>query len=209
MNLFMFGIIIMAFVMITAKRIGSLITAFSLQSFFLFLLTFTAAVTEQNIELYIVASLILIIKVALAPFFLRRIVRKIGVSENLGLILNPLLSLAAALILTYASYLLARKVMPPQSAFVNPLALSLSVILTGLLLMVIRLKAVSQIIGLLVMENGTFLAAVVLCGSMPFLIEITIFFDIFMLVIILGIFVYKINQLFTHIDVDKLKVLKG
>ncbi len=209
MHLFLFGIIILGFVMVGAKRVRSLIAGFSGQSFFLFLLTLAAAVQERAAELFVVAALILAVKVVLIPYVLRRIVERIGIGENLGLMLNPLLSLVVALLLTYGAYLFARRMMPPGAAQTTTLALSISVMLTGLLLMVSRLKAVSQIVGLLVMENGSFLAAVALCGHMPFLLEIVIFFDILMLVIILGIFVFKINQLFTHIDVDKLTVLKG
>ena len=75
--------------------------------------------------------------------------------------------------------------------------------------MISRMKAISQIIGLLVMENGLFLIASSISGGMPFFVEIAIFFDIFLCVIILEIFVYKINKLFTHIDVDKLTQLRG
>jgi len=82
-------------------------------------------------------------------------------------------------------------------------------VLTGVFIMIFRMKAIAQVVGLLVMENGLFLTAVTLCGSMPFFVEIAIFFDVFMCAIILGIFVFRINELFTHIDVDKLTRLKG
>jgi hydrogenase-4 component E len=75
--------------------------------------------------------------------------------------------------------------------------------------MIFHRKALTQIIGLLVMENGLFLAASAVSGGMPFFVEIAIFFDVFVCVIILGVFVYKINSLFTHIDVNKLTQLKG
>ena len=92
-----------------------------------------------------------------------------------------------------------------NSAFI----VSISMVLIGIFIMVFRMKALAQIIGLLVMENGLFLLAATISGGMPFFVEIAIFFDIFLCVIILDIFVYKINRLFTHIDVDKLTELKG
>jgi hydrogenase-4 component E len=209
MQLFLFGIIIMSFYMVTTKRIRSLIGGFSLQSFFLFLLTLTLGLGKGQGELLFVAALILAVKVILIPYFLRCIVDRINVSDQLGLFINPMLSLIAALLLTYVAYLFARTVMPLGDPHISAFAVSLSVMLIGLFLMVFRLKAVTQIVGLLLMENGSFLAAIALCGSMPFLLEITLFFDILVCAIILGIFVYRINQLFTHIDVDKLTVLKG
>lgn len=164
----------------------------------------------MSAELFVIAGFILVLKVALIPYFLRRIVRQIGVDESLGLFINPLLSLVIALLLTHLAYLFARHVLPPGDGVqISALAISLAVMLTGLFLMFARLKAVPQIVGLLSMENGSFLAAVALCGNMPFLLDITLFFDILMCVIILGIFVYRIKRVFTHIDIDKLTVLKG
>jgi hydrogenase-4 component E len=210
MELFMFGVIVMAYVMVIAKRIQTLVTGFALQSLFLFILVLKMAAFEKSAELLVIAGLIGVLKVALIPWLLGRIVRQIRVNENLGLVVNPMLSLVISLLLTYLAYLFASNVMYLQGKpLISAFAISLSVMLIGLLLMVVRLKAIAQVVGILVMENGAFLAAVALCGSMPFLLDIVIFFDIFVCVIILGIFMFRINQLFTHIDVDKLTTLKG
>lgn len=75
--------------------------------------------------------------------------------------------------------------------------------------MISRLKALAQIIGILVMENGIFLLSSAFSGGMPFIVEMAIFLDVFVSVIILGLFVYRINELFTGIDVDQLSRLKG
>jgi len=83
------------------------------------------------------------------------------------------------------------------------------VVLVGIFLMVGRMTALAQVVGLLVMENGLFLLASTVAGGMPFFVEIAIFFDVFVSVIIMGFFVYRISKLFTHIDVNKLSRLKG
>ena len=88
-------------------------------------------------------------------------------------------------------------------------AVSLTIVLTGFFIMVFRMKAVSQIIGLLVMENGIFLLATSIAGGMPFFVEMAIFLDVLLSVIILNVFVYRINKMFTHIDAAKLNKLKG
>jgi hydrogenase-4 component E len=75
--------------------------------------------------------------------------------------------------------------------------------------MVSRMKAFTQVVGILAMENGVFLFASAVSGGMPFFAEIAVFFDVFISVIIMGIFVFRINKLFTHIDVDKLTRLRG
>lgn len=208
--LLLLGILVSAFFMVSAKRIGALINGFAFQALFLFLITVYAAARERSLELYIIAGLLFLIKVFIIPALLRRIVKRIKVNEDLGLFLNPSVSVFVAAILVYLAYLFAGKFVgisnnTENSAFI----VSISIVLIGIFIMVFRMKALAQIIGLLVMENGLFLLAATISGGMPFFVEIAIFFDIFLCVIILEIFVYKINKLFTHVDVDKLTELKG
>jgi len=196
--------------MVTAKRMTAVINSFMQQSFVLFILALIEAVKLKSLELYVVAALILSIKALAIPAFLRRVVKDINVNENVGFYMSPTLSLACVLLLSYMAYLFAGKMLAiKEMTQLVSFTVSMSVILVGMFIMIFRMKAITQIIGLMVIENGLFLSAVVICGSMPFLVEIAIFFDVFICVIILGLFVYTINLLFTHVDVDKLTKLKG
>ncbi len=209
-KLLLFGILIMTYVMLMAKRIPALVRGFCLQSFFLFLFTLFMAFKEFSVQLYIVAALIFLLKVALVPYFLLRIGHMIKVNENLGLFINSQLSIILALALTYLAGMFSRSVFPAQVLGDGvALTVAFSVVLLGMVLMIFRMRAFTQIIGLLVMENGLFLLASFVSGGMPFFIEIAIFFDVFVSVVILGLFVYRINKLFTHIDVTKLARLRG
>lgn len=87
--------------------------------------------------------------------------------------------------------------------------LAVSTVFFGMLVMTTRKKAITQVLGLLLMENGLFLMAVTMTFGMPLLVEIGIFFDILVGVIIMGIFVFKIREAFEGIDVDEMTVLKG
>ncbi len=196
--------------MVVAKRVTALVRSFTIQSFFLFLYTLVIARREGNIELYIVSGLLFSFKVILIPHFINRIARKIKVNENLGLFLNVQLSLFFALVCTYASWVFSRMVVPVQdTTMAVVLTASFTVILVGMFLMIFRMKALSQTVGLLVMENGVFLVASSIAGGMPFFVELAIFLDILLSVIILNIFVYRINKMFTHVDAAKLNKLKG
>lgn len=209
-DLLLFCILIMTFAMVVAKRITALVNSFSIQSLFLSLTTLIFAINGRDIELYIIAGLLFILKVILVPYFLHRTVKKIKINENLGLFINPQLSLFIALLLVYSAYLFSGRFILLQDKVQNlSFIVSFSVTLIGFFIMIFRMKALAQIIGLLVMENGLFLAGTTVCGGMPFFVEIAIFFDIFVCVVILGIFVFRINKLFTHIDVSKLAELKG
>ncbi|MFA5339041.1 MAG: hydrogenase [Candidatus Omnitrophota bacterium] len=204
MNISLFAILMMAFAMVAAKRVTALINGFRAQSLFLFLFMLVLARRADSTELYIVAALLFLIKVILIPRMLHRVVKRIKVSEDLGLSANPTVSIFAAIVLAYLAYAFTGMIAGVPAFFV-----SISITLIGLFIMIFRMKALAQIAGLLIMENGMFLAAASVSGGMPFIVEIAIFFDVFLAVIILGIFVYKINSLFTHIDVDKLTELKG
>lgn len=210
MQILLTGVLLMTFVMVTAKRITAMIHAFRAQSLFLFFATLYLAVTGSDIEIYIVAALLFFVKVIAIPYLLLRMVKKVKAEGPAGLFVNPTLSVFISVLLAYLSYLFAMRIMPQaDTAHLQAVIISLSVTLIGLFIMISRMKAVSQIIGLLVMENGLFLIASAVSGGMPFFVEIAIFFDIFVCVIILGMFVYKINKVFTHIDVSKMRELKG
>jgi len=195
--------------MVIAKRMSSLILAFRCQSFFLFLITLIAGFTEKHVDLYFVAFLILALKVFIIPHFLYLTAKRINLDENLGLFVNSQLSLITALVLTFFSWIFSRRIVLSQDYALVAITVSFSIVFIGAFLMISRVKALSQVIGLLVMENGIFLLASSISGGMPFFVEIAVFFDVFVSVIVMGLFVYRINKLFTHIDVSKLSQLKG
>lgn len=198
------------FLLVVAKRITALIRTFRMQSVFLFLYTLYIGLNQRHPGLFVVCGLVFALKVVVIPFVLFRIVRRINVEEDLGLLVNTQLSLVISLIFAYFSYLFAHNVMsladsPESSAFIA----AITAVCIGFFIMASRMKAISQIIGLLVMENAIFLAASAISGGMPFFTEIALFFDIFVFVVIIEIFVYKVNKLFTHIDTSKMMSLKG
>jgi len=210
LSIILSGFLVATFLLVVAKRITALIRSFRIQAIFLSLYALYMGLSQRHLELFIVCGLIFALKAIVIPFVLLRIIRRINVEEDLGLLVNPQLSLIIALGFTYLSYLFAHNAMaltdPVESA---ALAISITAVCIGFFVMVSRMKAVAQIIGLLVMENGIFLAASAISGGMPFFVEIAFFFDIFVFVIIIEVFVYKVNRLFTHIDTSKMKSLKG
>jgi hydrogenase-4 component E len=208
-ELILFGIIAATYLMVIAKRVPALIRSFRYQSFFLFLITLAAAIEEGHADLYGVALLILILKVLFIPYAMYRIARRINVDENLGLLVNSQLSLLIALALTYCSRIFSRTLGFHQDFRAVAITVAFAVVFIGAFLMVSRMKAFTQVTGLLVMENGIFLFGSFLSGGMPFLVEIAISLDVLISVIIMGLFVYRINKVFTHIDVNKLSRLRG
>ena len=209
-EIILLGILISTCLMVVAKSLLTLIRSFRYQSFFLFLATFFIAWKEAQPDLYVIAGLLLVIKAGLIPQVLYRIIKKIKVGQGLGLFVSVQVSLLCALLFAYLAWNFSSQLIVYGShAQAGILAVALFVVLIGFFLMVSRITALAQVVGLLVMENGLFLLASAVSGGMPFFVEIAIFFDVFVSVVIMGSFVYRINKLFTHIDVNKLSRLKG
>ena len=208
-------LLLFAILLITAEtalvtRFPALLRNFRYQSLCLALLTLLAAYREGSPELYIIAGLLFILKVLLIPHLFDVLIKRIGSSDHLGLFLNAQVSLLIVVVLGLISWYFAGSVVAAP-AYLQQLTLSVAcfVMLTGVFLMVGRIKALAQVIGLLLTENGVFLAATIIPGGMPFFVEIALFFDILVSVMILGLFIYRINAIFTHIDVSKLSGLRG
>ncbi len=208
-QILLFGILTSTYLMCIAKRMPALVRSFRYQSFFIFLITLAAGFSEKRIDYYFVALLILVLKVFIIPALLNLTARRINVDENLGLFVNAQLSLVAALVLSYCSWVFSRGLGFGQYHKLLAMTVAFAVIFIGAFLMISRMKALTQVVGLLVMENGVFILASSVSGGMPFFVEIAIFLDVFVSVIIMGLFVFRINKLFTHIDVTKLSRLKG
>lgn len=207
---FLLGMMMFAYAMVITRRVTALIRSFRLQSLFLALVTFVFAYKEKNAEVFIVAGLLVAIKVIGIPYYLRRLLKGINIDEPLGLFMNPLLSLVAALGFTGVASLFGAVVLRNQDPLICiSLIAAVTTVFIGFFIMVFRIKAITQIIGLLTMENGIFLLAAAITDGMPFFVEIAIFFDVFVCVIITGIFLYRINRLFTHIEVNRLTQLRG
>ncbi|HAH32171.1 MAG TPA: hypothetical protein DCL44_07650 [Elusimicrobia bacterium] len=193
-----------------SKRLRALLRAFRFQSLMLAFLTASFALSSGDWDLWVITGMILIIKVWLIPRHLDKITAEMSSGENMGLVLNPPMSVIIVTVFGWFIYIFSDSVIGGMSggARLN-FSISFLAIFTGFFLMVFRLKALAQIIGLLVMENGVFMLASSISGGMPFIVEIAVFFDLFVLVVVAGVFVYKIKGLFTHMDVSRLTRLKG
>ncbi|MDD2751632.1 MAG: hypothetical protein PHN59_00675 [Candidatus Omnitrophica bacterium] len=208
--LILFGVLLSCPLLAIAKRTPALVRNFRLQSFFLFLATLLLARNEGKLDLYIIAGLLFLLKVLLIPEILYRIIKRIKANENIGLFINAQLSLFFVLGMMYLAWVFSKMMFPFVGTFkIAVLTAAFCVTLAGIFLMIFRISALAQIIGILIMENGLFLLASTVSGGMPFFVEIAIFFDVFVSVVIMGFFVYRINRLFTHIDVNKLSRLRG
>jgi hydrogenase-4 component E len=161
-------------------------------------------------HVYWVAGLTLAGKVFFLPWLLNRLVRRIQIVQEIEPLLNSTASMLVCGVLTLLGYIVARPFTSLERLGNNTLAIAITLLLTGFFLMINRRKAITQVLALLTVENGVMLAAVALTTyGMPLVVELGIFFDVMVAVMVLGILVYRIRETFASMDVSKLSQLRG
>lgn len=202
-------ILLFAFVLVAGVRMHQIVRAYTLSSLALGLLAAAVAYHTRADHIYIVAILTIVLKVIVIPRFLDYTVDRIKVKKEI----EPLISIPGSLLicgaLTFVSYYISSPIIAQGDVITkNCLAISLAVVLIGFFVIIARRKAMTEIVGLLMMENGLFLAAISLTYGMPMIVEIGIFFDVLVAAIIMGIFAFKINHTFETVDTTFMRRLR-
>ena len=202
--------LVLQLLLVVQKMLLTNIRLFALQSLMLSAIALVIAWYYHATHVYIVAVLTLIGKVIFLPWLLNRLVRRIKIVEEIEPLINAPTSMLICGGLTLLGYIVARPFTTLEKLGNNTLAIAIALLLTGFFLMINRRKAISQVLALLTIENGVMLAAVALTSyGMPLVVELGIFFDVMVAVMVLGILVYRIRESFASMDTSKLSQLKG
>lgn len=204
------AMLVTAYLMVGQKALFTAIRLFAVQSLFLAIVAATMAISASRHELFVMAGLTLVLKALLIPWFLMRVIDRIGIHREIEPFLNVPASLLVCLGLTVVGYRVSTG-FPEGGGGVSHhlIGVALSMLLIGLFLMVTRKKAITQILALLTFENAVFLVAVGVTTGMPFVVELGISFDVILAVLILGVLVHRIVDRFESMDVSRLSKLKG
>jgi hydrogenase-4 component E len=197
-----------SFLMLGQARLLRLIFVFALQGLLLTLTTALVAYSLNNHHLYISAFMTLALKVVFIPWMLRREVLQMNMHRDVEALSNQTaLMLGAASLMVFSYYVLHPIVQTTAPAMLNALAVSLSVVLLGMLLMISHRQAVAHVVGFMSIENGLFFAAIVATNGMPMVVELGIAFDVLVAAVLFGIFFFHIRSSIDSLDVDKLNRL--
>jgi len=204
------SILAVCFLVLGARRLDTVIRLVVFQAILLAVLTAILGFTKGIGEMVVIAGLTLVIKVGLIPFILMKVVERIGLSSETRSYINRKMSFLIAGALVIVSYLATRQIATTQSYEGREiLATAIAILLIGLLVMMTRKLAVMQIVGFLLLENGIFLAGVGTTYGMPLVVELGIFLDMLIGVLVMGILTFRIQSSFATIDTEKLKNLRG
>jgi hydrogenase-4 component E len=204
------GMLVVQLLMVVQRMLLTSIRLFAVQSLMLAAIAALVASAHHASHVYWVAGLTLVGKVAFLPWLLDRLVKRIQIHQEIEPLINPTASMLVCGGLTLLGYIVARPFTSLERLGNNTLASAITLLLTGFFLMFNRRKAITQVLALLTVENGVMLAAVALTTyGMPLVVELGIFFDVMVAVMVLGILVYRIRESFASMDVGKLSQLKG
>ena len=204
------GMLVSAYLMVGQKALFTAIRLYGVQSLLLGIIAATIAVSEGRPELLVTSAITILLKTILIPWFLMRVIDRIGIHREIEPFVNVPASLLICLGLTVVGYRVSTG-FPEGARGVSHhlIGVALSMLLIGLFLMVTRKKAITQILALLTVENAVFLVAVGVTSGMPLVVELGIGFDVILAVLVLGILVRRIADRFESMDVSRLSKLKG
>jgi hydrogenase-4 component E len=208
-NLLAALILLVAFAMLTQRRILSLIHLFAAQGAVLVLSTAIVAYSTKQPHLYYSALLTLVLKVVLLPWILHRLIRALNVQWDV----EPLINIPATMLVGIVLVIFAFNLAAPISEIAGTITkstvgIAMASILLSFLMMITRRKAVSQVIGFLSMENGLFFAATSATYGMPMVVELGIALDVLVGTLIFGVFFFHIRETFESLDIHHLEKLK-
>lgn len=203
------GLVLVSFMLLYQDRLFALLNTYALHAFVLSFSVAWQAFVQDAPHLYVTAALALAFKAIVIPLVLHKIIQRLGIHREIETVVGIGLTMIVGMGLVALSMVVMLRVTAEAAPLAREdLALALSVVVLGLLLMVTRRNAVSQVVGFMSMENGLVLAAAGAKG-MPLVVEISIAFSVLIAFIVVGIFLFRIRERFDTVDIHALDRSRG
>jgi len=208
-NLLAALLLLIAFAMLSQRRVLSLINLFAWQGLVLTVSTLIVAITTNQHHLYYSAGITFALKVVVLPWILHRLIRKLNVKWDVETLINIPMTMLFGILLVIFAFNLALPITQLAGTITRgTLGIAIACVLLSFLMMLTRRKAIPQVIGFLAMENGLFFAATSATYGMPLVVELGIALDVLVGMFILGIFFFQIRETFDSLDLKHMEKLK-
>ena len=202
-------LLLTCFAIVAQRRLSACVDLFALQSLFLAVTAALVAFLTGIHHIYIAAALTVVIKVLVIPRILKKVIERLNVSRELVMNVNIPAGLLICGALVIVAFFITQPIIPLGYLLTrDSLAIALAIVLIGFFTMIARKKAVTQMVGFLVMENGLFLGATAAAYGMPLIVELGVFFDVLVAGLIVGIYTHRLQDAFDSVDTSALTVLK-
>lgn len=200
--------VLLSLAMLAQPRIKSVVKLFAAQGLFLTATTAAVAYDLHQHHLYFSALLTLLLKVGFIPYLLLRMVNKFGLRHETDEIRHlPLLMLGCGALIVFCYEITLPIARSTLVITHNLIGLCMAIVLMGMLMLITRHKAITQVVGFMCMENGLFFAAVSITSGMPLVVELGIAFDVLIAAIIFGVFFLHLDESIESMDIGQLSLL--
>jgi hydrogenase-4 component E len=208
-NLLAAFLLLLAFAMLSQRRVLTLIKLLAWQGVALALSTGIVAWSTGQTHLYWSALLTVLLKVIFIPWVLHRLIDRLYVRWDIETLINIPTTMLIGIGLVIFAFALATPISQMASTLTrSTLGIALASVLLAFLMMIVRRKAVPQVIGFLAMENGLFFAATSATYGMPLVVELGVALDVLVGTFIFGIFFFHIREQFDSLDIRHMEKLK-
>jgi hydrogenase-4 component E len=208
-NLLAAFLLLIAFAMLSQRRVLTLIKLLAWQGAALAASTAIVAWSTGQTHLYYSALLTLVLKVILIPWVLHRLIDRLFIRWDIETLINIPTTMLIGIGLVIFAFALATPISQMASTLTrSTLGIALASVLLSFLMMIVRQKAVPQVIGFLAMENGLFFAATSATYGMPLVVELGVALDVLVGTFIFGIFFFHIRERFDSLDIRHMEKLK-
>ncbi len=202
-------LLLTCFAIVAQRRLSACVELFALQSGFLAATTALVAFLTGIHHLYLAAAMTVLIKGLVLPRILKKVIERLNVTRELQMNVNVPAGLLICGGLVILAFFITQPIIPLGFLLTrDSLAIALAIVLIGFFTMIARKKAVTQVVGFLVMENGLFLGATAAAYGMPLIVELGVFFDVLVAGLIVGIYTHRIQDAFDSLDTSQLTTLK-
>lgn len=204
------GMLVSVYLMVGQRALVVAIRLYGVQSLLLGVVGIAMGLADHRPHLFVTAALTIVLKAVVIPWFLLRVIDRVGIRREIEPFVNVPASLLLCLGLTVVGYRVSLGMAGASEGVPHQVVgVALSMVLMGLFLMVTRRKALTQILALLTIENAVFLVAVGATSGMPLIVELGISFDVILAVLVLGVLVNRIVDRFESMDTSRLSNLRG
>ncbi len=203
------SLVLVSFLELYQDRLYALLNVYAVHALALAASVGWQAFAQDAPHLYVTAGIALVFKAVVIPVALHRMIVRLGIHREIEKVVGvgPVM-LAGIGLVALSMVVILRVTQEADPLAREDLAFALSVILLGLLMMVTRRNAVSQVVGFMSLENGLVLAATGANG-MPLVVEISVAFSVLIAFIVIGIFLFRIRERFDTVDVQALDRFRG
>ncbi len=209
LNLLCGSLLLSSVLMVWRRHLVAIVRLLAAQGMLLALLVALLGVQQGSAELLGVALGVFVLKALVLPAVLRRVLRQDGDNRDAEPLVNVTSSLLAAALLTLLAYAVSRPLVAlAPSPATNALPVGLAVVFLGFFVLVTRRRALSQVVGFLLLDNGIALTAFLATSGVPLIVELGASLDLLLVVLVLQVLTARMRLTFGHSDLDELRELR-